>query len=192
MRRSILRFALLGAIVGPTTRMAQSPRPLQGPAVTAAIFRAVLDSVYGVIPDSVVVVDSTLMFRLPARGSRRGRLFEFIPADLLKSLAAASAQRTPTTRLPLPRPAIVLDAPARTELFRGGVAAGWAQFHRRYPRARLFLGLSPAAFNPDGTQAAVYYEYHCGPRCGAGKLAVLARGADAQWNVRSTVTIWIS
>jgi len=38
----------------------------------------------------------------------------------------------------------------------------------------------------------VYYEYHCGGRCGAGELAWLRRDQAGRWRVQKLLNFWMS
>ena len=76
-------------------------------AEDALIYAALLDSIYDApIPDTLLVEDSTLVFRMPppdTRGALRAQ-FDSIPAELPAALAGASAVRLATATLTLPRP----------------------------------------------------------------------------------------
>lgn len=172
---------------------------LAAPAPRAAPERAVYGAVFahvfrGTPPDTVVMAESTVVFYAPALDGavpEWRRQYAVVPAALPHALAALSGRPVPTAALPLPRPAVVLGAAAMRAMFQGGTDAGWAAFHRRFPRARVRLSVSPVAFSVDGAEAVVYYEYDCGGLCGGGDLAWLARSATG-WAVRKIVPFWIS
>lgn len=146
----------------------------------------------GTPPDTVVAIDSTLVFRVPTGGRPEWRReFDDIPAPLTKSLADTSARRFPIGRLPLSRRVRALTAEEQRTIFGDGVNTGWERFHSQFPGAGQYIGLTPVVFNAGRTQALVYYEYHCGGLCGGGTLALLTREAGV-WRVRKTVMFWVS
>jgi hypothetical protein len=168
--------------------------PGQEPAPETGVYAAVLAKIHeGRHPDTVVVAESTLAFRLydgftPALLQRQ----DSIPAPLIERLMAASVRRTPTAALPLPRPLHVLTKAEFAEIFRGGPGVGWEEFYRRFPVARLYFALSPVVLSADGAQALVYFERHCGGLCGEGTLVWLRRVPGGAWAVRRTRTFWVS
>jgi hypothetical protein len=86
----------------------------------------------------------------------------------------------------------VLTGAELHEIFSSG-PNGWTEFHRRYPKQRGYLGLSPVAFSADSLDALVYYEYHCGGLCGRGDAVWLNRSAATdRWRLRKRVMFWIS
>ena len=54
------------------------------------------------------------------------------------------------------------------------------------------LGVSPIGYSTDSTHAIVYYEVHCGPRCGHGALLLLARRPGREWTRWDSQLLWIS
>ena len=191
------RLLLLAAAVLPLAacvRGADVVRPPASAADEAAVYALVLHEIYrGSLPNTVVATDSTLLLRDPGGGVPWwGQSFDSIPSELPASLVAASARRVPTAALPLPRPVRTLSTAEIRALFRAGPHAGWEQLHRRFPGARLYVALSPVAFGADGSQALVYYEYHCGALCGAGYAAWLIREPTGTWEVRKTIGFWVS
>lgn len=160
----------------------------------AAVYAAVLTKIYrGPPPDTVVARDSTLVFRVPTGGVPEWRQeFDSIPAPLTEALAAVSAKLVPTASLPLLNPVRTLSTDERRALFREGPRAGWEEFRRRFPSARLYFALTPVAFSADSAQALVYYDYHCGSLCGGGNAVWLTREPVGEWVVRKTVMFWVS
>jgi hypothetical protein len=190
------RLLLLAAVLplAACMRGAQTARLPASAGEVAAVYAVVLHEIYrGSLPDTVVATDSTLLLRAPSGGVPWwGQRFDSIPSELPASLVAASAPRIATATLPLPRPVRVLSAAEIRSLFREGPHAGWEQFHRRFPDARLYLALSPVAFGADNSQALVYYEYYCGGLCGAGNAVWLTREPTGMWVVRKTIGFWVS
>lgn len=187
IRRSIF-LALLAVFAGGSSRV---PSPM---SVEADVYAALLDSLERKpLPDTLLVGDSSLRFRAPTGGvsSWRGE-FNAIPPDLPRRLEAASRKRVPSHLLGLPRPLKVLTRAELAEIFGAG-PAGWIEFHRRYPHQRSYIELSPVAFSTDSLDALVYYEYHCGGRCGGGDAVWLSRTSTASgWHVRKRIPFWVS
>lgn len=132
--------------------------------------------------------DSTLVFRVPTGGVPEwSQQFDSIPAPLTEALAAASARRVSTASLPLPNRARTLSNDEQRELFREGSRAGWEEFRRRFPNARLYFALTPVLFSADSTQALVDYEYHCESLCGgAMRYGLPASPPESGWCARSS------
>jgi hypothetical protein len=168
-------------------------RPPLRPVATA-VYDAVIDSVYSRgRPDTVLIADSSLVFRAPATDAvPRWRVqFDSIPPGLVAELVHRSATRLPSSHLALPNTARTITRTELREIFSSG-PRGWDEFYRRYPRQRLWIALSPVVFSQDSTQALLYREYHCGGLCGRGDLMWLERRADSKWHVRKRLTYWIS
>ena len=72
-----------------------------------------------------------------------------------------------------------------------GVAAGWNEFYKKYPKSSGFWDFSPIGYNTQGTEALVYLGHRCGGLCGTGHLVLLAKEND-HWVVRNRVMLWIS
>src|SRR5690606_37157262 len=90
----------------------------------ASVYAALLDEVYrGALPDTLVLRDSTLVFRVPTGGRSVWRQeFDLIPASLVESLASVSSKRMPTVGLPLSHPASTLSIDEQRALFREGLS----------------------------------------------------------------------
>ena len=163
-------------------------------APDADVYAALIASIYPrTVPDTLLLGDSTLQFRVPESGDPRWRTqFDSIPAELPHGLETLSRSRRASVRLALPRPVRTVSAAALREIFSLGVGAGWEEFHRRYPNQRSYLRFSPVAFSADSLDALVYYESHCGGRCGRGEAVWLTRRESARWRVRKNVGFWVS
>lgn len=162
--------------------------------LAAAVYAALLDSVHTrLAPDTLLVADSTLTFRVPTEGlSSWHALFDSLPKGLAAALQATSRDKQRSATLPLPRPTQLITSATLREIFAGGISGGWAEFYRRYPRQRNYLRFSPVAFTTDSLDALVYYEYRCGGRCGGGNAVWLTRRDGTRWRVRKVFNFWIS
>jgi hypothetical protein len=172
-----------------------SPRPtaVEG-APDAGVYAALIASLpMRRVPDTLLLVDSTLQFRAPGGGVPQWRTqFDSIPPELSHGLDALSRSKRASEQLPLPRPVRIVSAAALREIFSLGVRGGWEELHRRYPNQRGYLRFSPVAFSADTLDALVYYESHCGGLCGRGAAVWLTRRASAHWRVRKVVQFWVS
>jgi hypothetical protein len=169
--------------VAPTSRVAE-------------VYATLVDSAYTrPTPDTLLVAESTVAFRIPPVGTRSEwrRKYDSIPAELPAALAAASRSKRPSSELPLPRPVRFIAHAELTEIFARGVGEGWQEFYRRYPRQRNYLAFSPVVFSADSVDALVYLEYHCGGLCGGGDLYWLTRTGNGRgWRVQKKVMFWVS
>lgn len=179
----------LAIALGACSRATSSDQPSDDRAVYAAVLMELYDHR---LPDTLVAFDSTATFPDP-RSDAEYRLWLTRdggpPLALLDSLATISRDRIPVNRLPLPRPVVAVTASEWRAMFRGNPNEGWAEFHRRYPRARYRIVLSPAAFDAGRRQAAVFVRRGCGPRCGMEALVWLARGARGGWEVKRVMPL---
>ena len=170
-----------------------SQSPLTRPIVIA-VYDAAIDDVYdGKRPDTVLVGDSSLVFLLPTPDvvPEWRAQFDSFPPHLAAELARRSATQLPSSLLPLPPSTRTITSAELAEIFsREG--NGWTEFYRRYPRQRLWITLSPVAFNRDSTEALLYREYHCGSLCGSGDLMWLERRGGSKWHVRKYLNHWVS
>ncbi len=160
----------------------------------AAVYAALIDSLYQhPLPETLLVSDSTLTICVPRGGAASWRAqLDSIPSGLPAALETISSAKRSSASLPLPRPVRILTEATLRELFAGGPRRGWEEFARRYPGQRRYSAFSPVAFSSDGGEALVYYEYHCGGRCGAGIVVWLTRRRDGRWGVRKLVGLWVS
>jgi len=72
-----------------------------------------------------------------------------------------------------------------------GVAGGWKDFYKRYPKSSGYWSFSPVGYDTKGTEALVYVGHHCGGLCGTGHLVLLAK-ENGHWIVKNRVMLWIS
>jgi hypothetical protein len=72
-----------------------------------------------------------------------------------------------------------------------GVAGGWKDFYKRYPKSSGYWNFSTVGYDANGTEALVYVGHHCGGLCGTGHLVLLAKKND-RWIVKNRVMLWIS
>src|SRR5947209_2618392 len=136
-------------------------------APEAAIYAVLLDAVRPPLSlDTVVVVDSTAWLPAGFAQSWFGRRVDSMPPELPATLDRLTQVKQSTVHLSFGRPvSFVSDTSLRT-IFSRGVAGGWAEFRRRYPNQHGYLNVSPVALTADSLDALVYYDLHCGGRCG--------------------------
>ena len=113
--------------------------------------------------------------------------------ELLSRWVALNQEPAPLERnFTLSLPYVLLDERIRAELFRSpDPALGWRQFAAAYPGAPGLLRLSRAALDDAGQNALVYVEFHCGARCGSGRLIRAQMGAKG-WQLLSGELIWVT
>ena len=54
------------------------------------------------------------------------------------------------------------------------------------------VSVSPIGYNHDSTYAVIYYEVHCGVRCGHGVILLLARRPGCAWTVWDSALLWLA
>jgi hypothetical protein len=178
-----------------------TPRPPE----TAAILEAVLGIWYrDSMPSQIVLERETAATELFVRppgcptGARHppectGAFLDLLPRSVL---AAARNVVGPASRSwrydEVPNGTVFLEAADYRAIF-GGPALGWAEFHRRFPRARGFEQLSRPIVSRDGRDAVAQVAHRCGNLCGEGGLVWLRRsvGSD-RWQVARWFREWIS
>ncbi|MEO9225264.1 MAG: hypothetical protein ABI328_02700 [Gemmatimonadaceae bacterium] len=129
-------------------------------APEAAVYAALLESVAPWLPDTLVVGDSTLQFRIPRGAVHEWQTqFDSMPTALPVALERLSRTKQPTAKLPLSRPLNIVTDSILREIFAGDTGGGWTEFYRRYPRQREYMRFSPVALSADTVDALVYYEY---------------------------------
>lgn len=160
------------------------------------MYRAVLEVIEGgPRHDTILVVDSSIVFREPGYAARAhgSPPSDTIPSLLRRGLAEVSRKRMGTRSLGLPATLRVLSPGELGAIFQRGPNEGWAEFRQRFPGPRAFYGFTPVAFNRDSTQAYLYYEYHCGGLCGGGDGVWLLRDRETRvWRLHRRVNYWIS
>jgi hypothetical protein len=159
----------------------------------AAVYAALIDSLVRPKSDTLLVSDSTIVFHAPTGGVARWRVqFDSIPPDLPTRLEEISREVRATSALALPQPLRTISRAERREIFGADLRGGWEEFYRQFPKQRQYLEFSPVAFSADSSSALVYYQHHCGSRCGGGTAVWLAVRADGRWAVRKVVGFWAS
>ena len=113
--------------------------------------------------------------------------------ELLSRWVALNQEAAPLERnFKLALPYVLLDERVRAEIFKSpDPAEGWRQFTATYPGAPGLLRLSRAALDDAGQNALVYVEFHCGARCGSGRLIRAQLGAKG-WQLLSGELIWVT
>lgn len=142
-----------------------------------------------------LVQDSTLRVRLPsnvAANSPVGPALDSIPLPLRKAFEEANLRKVSATSMGLPNGVRIVSSDTLNAFFRQGINAGWDAFRRSLPSEPGYLQLGIPAFSPDSTGALLYFEYHCGPLCGSGRLVHLTRDAKRTWSVKNSIVLWIS
>jgi hypothetical protein len=186
---------LLLLVGGSAIACAHGPRPVDAArAAPAAVYAALIDSVFTrPVPDTLLVAESTLVFRAPVGGVSAWRTqFDSLPTGLPRALESASAFRQSSEELPLPRPTRIVTRRELREIFARGIERGWEEFARRYPRQRNYLQFSRVVFTSGYADALVYYEYHCGGLCGGGEIVWLVPSDNGRWRVRKRIQRWVS
>jgi hypothetical protein len=77
------------------------------------------------------------------------------------------------------------------ELDRFRREGGWEEFYKKYPESGGFISFSQVGFNPERSQALVYFEHWCGGLCGSG-LYLLLEKSEGGWKVAKAHRSWIS
>lgn len=159
-----------------------------------AVYTALVDAIHArAVPDTLLLEDSTLAFRVPRDAVPSWRAeFDSIPATLPTLLETVSTAKRSSTVLPLPRPVRIVTSTELGEIFESRGRGGWQEFYRRYPRHRSYLRFTPVAFSADTLDALVYYEYYCGGLCGGGNVVWFRRQSNGRWQVQKIVAFWIS
>ena len=125
----------------------------------------------------------------------RPRPIEVLGAILSLSLRGPR-QALPAAPAPLPTtfashwPVTVVSREARDEIF-SICPGGWDRFSESYPGTRGYLTLSRNAFAPEGHEALVYTEEHCGRWCAEGSFVLLRRVAG-EWRVQRKLALWVT
>jgi len=60
------------------------------------------------------------------------------------------------------------------------------------PEGPTLLSLSAVGFSADSTVAAVYWQYHCGGRCGGATVSLFTRSRGAAWRPWRSQVMWMS
>jgi hypothetical protein len=156
----------------------------------AAVYRAVLDSLYSFQGDAPKMIVLTDRYRNPedSLSALRTQLDSgVLQKYAFLGMARATPDRAFTYRLPV---RIVLgDSMSRLEKVGAAFAqqnamnpALWFGFRKEFPGAWGMVGFSRVAFNLPHTQALVFSSHQCGEYCGHGDTWVLKRRGDT-WRV---------
>ena len=106
--------------------------------------------------------------------------------DAYKALNREPRQLTDSFKFPVKH---VLVEEKELEQFRR--ARGWEEFYKTYPASGGFISFSQVGFNPERSQALVYFEHWCGRLCGSGIYLLLERSEEG-WKVAKVHRSWIS
>ena len=113
--------------------------------------------------------------------------FDDVPAALRLSVSQAAptqARRWDAKLFPLGT--MLISEQVISQLFAAGIESGWSAFRQRYGSG--LLSLSEILFTPDGLDALVYYEAHCGGLCGESAYLWLHRGAtQGHWSINRRI-----
>jgi hypothetical protein len=178
-------------VVAPSARSAAA----RSEAVDgAAVYRAVLDSLYsfqGDTPKMVVLTDryAAPYLQLPPHKSR-------IDSIVLQKYAFfGGVHALPELTFSYRVPMAILYGDSIPKLEQVGVrlerenprdirisAPFWFAFRNKYPGAWGMAGFSRVAFNPEHTQALVYSNHQCGIGCDHGDTWLLERSRE-RWHI---------
>lgn len=185
--------ALSTAIVGALAFAHSTGTPTQSQAMReAAVYAALIEKTITPRSDTILLVDSTVAFTVPAGGFQRLQpQFDSLPDGLPARLAEVSRAIRPTSSLTFAQPVRTILR-AQLALILGRNGPGWDEFLKQYPNQRQYLEVSPIAFTSDGTSAMVYYRHLCGRRCGGGSAVWLQIGRDGKWLVRKVISLFAS
>ncbi|MBW3656344.1 MAG: hypothetical protein KY444_09560 [Gemmatimonadetes bacterium] len=207
MRRALLPLIGCAALAAcGFDDLAADPERVPPPdSAEYAVMSAVVERVIGRRDRMVVIEDSTQLIGGPwteweARDESLADTLA-VPRETVRAFKARNTARHPL------RPAFGLSAPYRmiseSELRAAfGVPAGagwkqadlydgWERLADRFPNFAGVVGVSRAAFTPDGNTAIVYYSHGCGDLCGGGEYLVLRR-TDGRWRVIRSLDVWAS
>jgi hypothetical protein len=67
----------------------------------------------------------------------------------------------------------------------------WPTFYQKYGSDAALYGLSRVGFNPEHTQAFVYFWHACGDTCGSGSYVLLEK-SDGTWREVKRMGLWLS
>ncbi|MDQ6770576.1 MAG: hypothetical protein M3Z54_11385 [Gemmatimonadota bacterium] len=175
----------------------------------ATVYRAVLDSLYnfhGDSPRRIVVTD----WFYPDTSALPAKLGEIDPSTLERYRFLRTVHARPYEHLHLLAPISLLPRDSTPMLQRVGQPLAkkaedegegvdeatpfWLAFRELYPGAWGTVAFSPAAFNPEHTQALVFTNHACGERCHNGDTWLLERTGE-NWRIveripRAKETVW--
>ena len=156
----------------------------------AAVYRAVLDTLYSFQSDAPKMIVLTDRFRNPADSLRIPRTR--LDSGLLQKYAfLGMARATPDRDFSYRLPVRIVLGDSLGKLEKAGAPFAkenamnpvlWFGFRKQFPGAWGMTGFSRVAFNVPHTQALVYSSHQCGEYCGHGDTWVLVRQEEA-WRV---------
>ena len=113
--------------------------------------------------------------------------FDDVPATLRLSVSQAEpTQARPWDGTLFPPGTMLISEQVISQLFAAGIEPGWNAFRQRYGSG--LLSLSEILFTPDGLDALVYYEAHCGGLCGESAYLWLHRSAtQGHWSINRRI-----
>jgi hypothetical protein len=113
--------------------------------------------------------------------------FDDVPAALRLSVSqAAPTKARPWDAKLFPPGTMLISEQVISQLFAAGIEPGWSAFRQRYGSG--LLSLSEILFTPDGLDALVYYEAHCGGLCGESAYLWLHRSAtQGHWSINRRI-----
>ncbi|MGI8638825.1 MAG: hypothetical protein ACR2MG_02580 [Pyrinomonadaceae bacterium] len=85
---------------------------------------------------------------------------------------------------------VFISEKEENQLFRKG-QDGWANFYKKYPKAKRMISFSRVGFNQERTQALVSVSVGCGWLCGEGSFIVLQK-ENGKWIVQRNIGLWVS
>lgn len=188
-----MRFAVvLGFALACARTPESSSAPFVAPSgIAARVYAAVFDSLVRAPSDSsVMVVESTVVFRAPAGAPSTWQEYDRLPAGLPERLDTLSQAPQSSARLPLPRRIALLTSAESEQIRLAQPRDWWGEFTRRYPTHKQVLAFSPIAFAKDSATALVEFVSNCGDGCGGGQLVWLERQAGERWTIRRTYPLW--
>jgi hypothetical protein len=84
----------------------------------------------------------------------------------------------------------IADSAVIDPIFKKG-GGSWPAYYKQFPESQGVLTFARVGFNPEGTQALLYWSNYCGGLCGGGGYVVLEK-REAHWIVRNEIEMWIS
>jgi hypothetical protein len=140
-------------------------------------------------PASTMVVKDVAVRMPTVSGAGADWLTQF--DDVPAALRSLVRQAAPTLARPLnatlfPSGTQLISEQAISQLFAGGVEPGWSALRQHYGSG--LLSVSEMLFTPDGLDALVYYDAHCGGLCGESAYLWLHRSAtQGPWSINKRI-----
>jgi hypothetical protein len=83
---------------------------------------------------------------------------------------------------------VLMSDSALEEIIQTG---GYPEFRKRFPYAHGFVAFSKVGFNPEMSEALLFFENWWGLEAGEGFLVLLRKDVNG-WSVMDRVTAWVS